>query len=233
MRTVIALRSASLAGWSWAATLLYAPMVAVVAAGWPRPYRVAVNHVGDLGATACEQLTEIGGSDRYVCSPWHLTWMIATVALGIATAVGALAWSMRAQPLLRAGCVLLVVAAVALVIGAVTPVNVDPGTHDAAEVLRWAAQLLGMVFVAVALPQRAIRIWTGVCAGLSAIGGWALYSAPGLGFGAGLEERVAFDTLVLWTGVTGLLVLCGMLDRPAGTTGSAGTGRRIPAHARG
>ncbi|RDI64127.1 hypothetical protein [Nocardia pseudobrasiliensis] len=231
MRTVFATRLATVTGWSWAATLLYLPTVAIVAAGWPRPYRVTVNHVGDLGATSCAPLADIGGAYRYVCSPWHLSWMLATVALGALTASGALAWSVRAtQPLQRAGGILLTVAAVAMVIGALTPVNVDPATHDAAEVLRWAAQLLGMVFLAVALPHRAIRVWTGVCAGISAIGGWALYSAPALGLGAGLEERIAFDTLVLWTGVTGLLMLRGTLDRPARP---AAIGHRAAAHTRG
>ncbi|MGY2062784.1 hypothetical protein ACW9HQ_48535, partial [Nocardia gipuzkoensis] len=65
---------------------------------------------------------------------------------------------------------------------------------------------------------------------ISAIGGWALYSAPALGLGAGLEERIAFDILVLWTGVTGLLMLRGGLDRPARPTD---TGHRVPAPTRG
>ncbi|QIS18877.1 hypothetical protein [Nocardia terpenica] len=121
------------------------------------------------------------------------------------TAAGALAWSAGAAPLHRAGCVLIACAAGAAAVAVLLPAELDPELHIAAPAMRWAAQLLGMTFIAIAFPQRVIRLWTAVCAVATAVGGWLLYG-PAAGPSA-IGERIALDTSTVWTGVIGLLVL--------------------------
>ncbi|MGW4241205.1 DUF998 domain-containing protein [Nocardia sp. NPDC004722] len=204
-------RWVQIAGVCWAATVAYFVISVLVGAAWTDGYHLGANYISDLGVTDCLTVAEQGNS-RWVCSPWHPLWNSAMIATGALTALGALAWAVaRPDRWHRAGCLLLVLAGAATAGCGAVPWNRDPELHDTFALAQWLVQIFGMAVLAATNRRRypAIAPFTGLALLISAFGGIGLYSKDHFGLAIGLIERLAFDTLTVWTVAIGAILLAG------------------------
>ncbi len=208
-------------GWCWAGVGLLIPVQLVVAAAWPTPYSVTANAISDLGVTSCGTFTEGGALARQVCSPWHPLMNAMTVLAGVALCAGAAllldAWPRRGW----GGAAMGATAAggLALVAVGLLPWDVAPDGHDVAALAQGVLQWLAMVFLVLAVggpggrrrPWPAVRVVTSLTLLLSVVG-LVLFldvvvGGTGLGVPFGLAERLAFDTLTLYSVYLGVLLV--------------------------
>ncbi|PWD51786.1 DUF998 domain-containing protein [Serinibacter arcticus] len=195
----------------WILTLAYWPLQVLVAGRWPEPYSWSANYISDLGATLCGTVTDDGPA-RAVCSPEHEWWNIGLAFVGVLTALGAVLLSRGRRTAERVGLLLVMAGGLAVVVTAVVPFDVDTDVHDLAALAQFVLQILGMVVLAFTLRTRgrvAFAVVTLVMVLVAGAGFAAFLSEGHLGFGVGIVERVAFDTLTLWTVVAGLFLVGG------------------------
>ncbi|MGW4246272.1 DUF998 domain-containing protein [Nocardia sp. NPDC004722] len=213
----------------WLLTLLYFPVSLVVALAWPGGYRLSDNYISDLGITRCGEYTDRDGLARSVCSPDHLVQNVMFVVTGLLMAAGALGWARwwRGRAF-RAGCVLLALAGVGIAGIGLAPWDIRAQAHDSIAVLQWLVQLLGMVLITpeVARRSRSLALGTVAAVALSVIGGVFLFARGHFGLGAGVSERIAFDTLTLWGGLVGVVLLNSSGGRGDTRSGTGRSSRR-------
>ncbi|MFE3194252.1 DUF998 domain-containing protein [Nocardia sp. NPDC059240] len=194
----------------WLLTLLYFPVSLVVARAWPSGYRLSDNYISDLGITRCGEYTDRDGLSRSVCSPDHLAQNVMFVLTGLLMVAGALGWAWwwRGRAF-RIGCVLLAVAGLGIAGIGLAPWDIRPQAHDTIAVVQWLVQLIGMVLITpeTARRRRVLAAGTAGSVALSVIGGVFLFAKGHFGLGAGVSERIAFDSLTLWGGLVGFLLL--------------------------
>ncbi len=188
------------------------PVQLVVALRWPEGYSITANAISDLGVTTCGQFDEVGTQLRSVCSPWHGLFNMSMVLSGVLIALGAVLlhrwWPGRSG---RAGTSLLVIAGVLLAVVGLAPWDTHPDLHDMAALGQVVVQWLAMGLLAAAAGVGAFRRITIATLVLSAAGFVTFVAAlegtdvPIVGFGG--AERLAFDTLTLWTAGAGGLLL--------------------------
>jgi hypothetical membrane protein len=205
------------AGWCWVLAAALIPVQVLVAAQWPSPYSWRSHLISDLGATMCGVADAGARVERHVCSPWHVIANAATVANGLTLSLGAVllwsAWPGRRSG--RAGSVLLAVGGICVVGVGLTPWDLQPDLHNLLALLQAPLQWVGMVLLIRAtghttLP-RLVPVATTVGV-LVSVAGFALFidavsGGASLVFGLGLTERLAFDTLTLWSAVVGVALL--------------------------
>ncbi|WP_182112793.1 DUF998 domain-containing protein [Actinotalea sp. JY-7876] len=212
-------------GLAWALSGLLLAVQLAAALAWPQAYSFTANAISDLGVTTCGTFTEGGALARYVCSPWHDAVNAATVLAGLAVSVGAVllrdAWPRRTWG--RAAMVATGLAGLALAGVGLLPWDVAPDGHDVAAlaqgVLQWLA--MGLLVVALGRPRRgdpavpryggAVRAVTAVTLAVSIVG-LVLFldvvtGGTGLGVPFGISERLAFDTLSLWSIYVGAVLV--------------------------
>lgn len=176
-----------------------------------------MNLISDLGATMCGVADEGSRAARYVCSPGHVWANAATVLNGLLLTAGAMAlWPVFRRKVARAGLILLMLGGVLVVGVGLTPWNLQPDLHNLFALVQAPLQWAGMILLAVGMPRRvvgrALPPITLVAVALS-MSGFALFvlaisGNPGAAaIGAGLTERLAFDTLTLWGGAVGIVLL--------------------------
>jgi hypothetical membrane protein len=205
------------AGWCWVLAAVLIPVQVLVAAQWPSPYSWRSHLISDLGVTRCGVADAGARVERYVCSPWHLLANAATVANGLTLSLGAvLLWSLWPRRRSgRAGSVLLTVGGICVVGVGLTPWDFQPDLHNLLALVQAPLQWVGMVLLVraswnTALP-RLVPVATTVGV-LVSVAGFALFldaisGGASLQLGLGLTERLAFDTLTLWSAVIGITLL--------------------------
>ncbi|WP_433563239.1 DUF998 domain-containing protein [Nocardia sp. CA-151230] len=203
----------------WLLTLLYFPVSIAVARAWPSGYSWSGNYISDLGITRCGLYTDRDGMSRAVCSPGHAVQNLMFVLTGLLTVVGALGWAgMWSGRWFRAGCVLLAGAGLGIAGIGLAPWDIRSQAHDTIALLQWFLQLAGMILI---LPEvtrrlRSLAVCTALSVVISVIGGVFLFASGHFGLGSGVSERIAFDTLTVWGGLVGLVL---MLDLGSGARG--------------
>lgn len=176
-----------------------------------------MNLISDLGATMCGIADEGSRVERYVCSPGHVWANAATALNGLLLVAGAVAlWAVFPRKVARAGLVLLMLGG-ALVVGVgLTPWNLQPDLHNLFALVQAPVQWVGMILLAVGMPRlivgRGLPVITVVAVALSVVGFALFVLAVGgdpwaVAIGAGFTERLAFDTLTLWGGLVGIVLL--------------------------
>jgi hypothetical membrane protein len=203
-------------GWCWVSAVVLIPVQVLVAARWPYPYSWGSHLISDLGATMCGIADAGTRVERYVCSPWHVLANAATVVNGLTLALGAVllwsVWTRRRSG--RVGSVLLTAGGVCVVGVGLTPWDLHPDLHNSFALAQAPLQWVGMVLLVRAtwhttLP-RVVPVVTAVGVVVS-VAGFALFldtvGGISLGLGLGLTERLAFDTLTLWSAAVGAILL--------------------------
>jgi hypothetical membrane protein len=207
----------NVAGWCWVLAAVLIPVQVLVAARWPSPYSWGSHLISDLGATMCGIADAGARVERYVCSPWHLLANAATVANGLMLSLGAVllwsVWPRRRSG--RAGSALLAVGGLCVVGVGLTPWDLQPDLHNLLALVQAPLQWVGMILLIRAtwhttLP-RAVPVVTAVGVVVS-VTGFVLFldavgGGPSLALGLGLTERLAFDTLTLWSAAVGVALL--------------------------
>ncbi|MGW4120685.1 DUF998 domain-containing protein [Nocardia sp. NPDC004711] len=194
----------------WLLTLSYFPVSLVVAHAWPTGYSMSGNYISDLGITRCGDYVDRDGAPRWVCSPDHAVQNVMFVSTGLLTFAGALSWArIWSGRRFRAGCALVAVAGLGITGIGLAPWDIRPQAHDTIALAQWFAQLAGMVLITpeVARRRRGLAVGTALAVAISVIGGVFLFTRNHFGLGAGVSERIAFDTLTVWGGQVGCVLL--------------------------
>ncbi|MGN7188742.1 DUF998 domain-containing protein [Microbacterium enclense] len=197
---------------SWAVSGLFLPLQVVVAWQWPNGYSIADNAISDLGVTICGSFSDYAAAARPVCSPWHALFNFGVVASGVLIAVGAALlygrWSSLAG---RAGLVLAAVSAVFVITVGLAPWDVLPDVHDLAALAQALTQWAAMIQLAIAAGRGAFRVVTLATVAVSIVSFMdfllVLEGAGPMVLPLGIAERLAFDTLSLWTASVGVSLL--------------------------
>lgn len=156
---------------------------------WEPAYSWAHNNVSDLGNVHCGAW---GPDDRYVCSPWHSTFNVAFVVMGVAVFVGALA-GRRGLGASRTATGLLAASGVGFVLAGLAPADVNENLHVLGAVLIFFCGNAGLVALAAGgrlAAGPAARTLLAV-AGLIGIAAAVLFlNGTYLGLGMGGMERI-------------------------------------------
>lgn len=182
-----------------------------VAFAWQRPYNFVTHYVSDLGDSSCGMASNVDGSLRYVCSPWHTAMNASFVTFG-ALALAGLLLTREVWPrggLTTVGLVLIGLATIGPIIIGFNPENVHFWVHGITGAVEFPLQNAGMVLLGVACWRRLPRLGRlSVCSGVVGAVGTALYFTHGYdGLGAGAIERVAVDPFAIWLVAVGLWLL--------------------------
>lgn len=197
---------------AWAVSGLFLPLQIVVALQWPHGYSVFDNAISDLGVTSCGVFADSAATARLICSPWHVFFNSGLVACGALTALGAALlygrWGGRTG---RVGSALAAASGVSVITVGLVPWDVFPDVHDGAALAQALTQWVAMVLLAIAAGRGAFRVITFavVVVSIAAFLNF-LVSLEGVSPAAlplGIAERLAFDTLTLWTASVGVSLL--------------------------
>lgn len=222
----------------WILGALAFPAQLLASLRWPVPYSWTGHLISDLGTTTCGIIDAGSRAERYVCSPWHALANGATIANGALLAAGALllwnAWPRRTPG--RWASALLGVGGLLVVGVGLVPWDAAPELHAAFALSQAPAQWAGMALVAAASWRtgRTPGIPALTCAALAvSVAGFALFvdavgGGPSLALGLGLAERIAFDTLTLWSAAVGCLLL--RRHRGPDTAGTVPATARVATH---
>lgn len=156
----------------------------------PVAYSLSTHLISDLGATQCGPVSDAFGT-RYVCSGGYMWFNVGTVISGVLLALAGVAWR-------RQSAVPLVVAAVAVMVVGAVPFDRNELLHDAAAVVHLLAY-----WAAMAMVVRRDRP-TALFLAFSVVGFVLFLLLP---VAPGVWERLAFDTLIVWTLYLGVLFL--------------------------
>jgi hypothetical protein len=212
-------RQVALGAACWVLTLVFFVGQAVAQAASTVPYSLAGNNISDLGNTACGTFTQ-GAYRADVCSPLHSVMNATFVLTGLLMLGGAVA-TRRAWPrrrLTTAGLVMLVLAGAGEVLVGFRPENVSLGLHALGAIFGIAGANVGVLLLAGAVWRTAP--WTAILSlvvGVLGLVSFLLFvSAPSVGVGTGLVERLAGYPVVVWMIVIGCFLLWSTTwsDRP-------------------
>lgn len=205
--------------WLWIASALQLLVQVVVANAWPDGYSISHNTISDLGVTTCGPYDPAGIQSRMVCSPHYEFFNASLIVMGALLVVGSVllwdAWPRRRAG--NAGLALVVLGGLGVAAVGLTPSDLLPALHGPAAFLQAAFQWLAMLVFAFAAPASAGAIWKAIRAVslvlfVISILGFTLFllgsdGAVVLGIEWGIAERIAFDTLTLWSAAIGVLLL--------------------------
>jgi hypothetical membrane protein len=220
-----------LAGWAWVLGIVLIPAQVVVALQWPELYSWRSNLISDLGSTMCGVADEASRVERYVCSPWYVLANAATIVNGLLLAIGAaLLWFSWPRPAAgRTASALLILAGLMVVGVGLVPWDANADLHNLFALVQAPLQWVAMgLIVIVTWRSEFPRIvpWATLAGLVLSVAGFVLFiDAVGGGasadIGLGAVERLAFDTLVVWSAVVGLALIVRERRAPAAET-SAG-----------
>jgi len=155
--------------------------------------------------------------ERYICSPAHTLANGSTIAIGATLTIGALllwsAWPRRRQG--RIAMAFLAVSGTLVVLVGALPWDLFPDAHDLLALASVAAQWVGMIVLVFAIRGKTTSRWISVLTIASviiSIIGFVLFidamdGGQSATLGLGITERIAFDTLTLWSAATGIILL--------------------------
>lgn len=205
--------------WLWIASALQLFVQVIVANAWPDGYSISHNTISDLGVTTCGPYDQGGIQSRMVCSPQYEVFNASLIVMGALLVVGSLllwdAWPRRRTG--NAGLVLVILGGLGVAGVGLTPSDLFGALHGPAAFLQAAFQWFAMLVFAFAVPAnagtnwKAIRMVSLVLFVISILGFTVfLLGSNGvvfLGIQWGIAERIAFDTLTLWSAALGALLL--------------------------
>ena len=187
----------------------------IAAAQWPQRYSWTSNLISDLGVTTCDTFDVGTRVERYICSPAHLLVNGSFIVVGATLLIGSLLlWS--AWPRLRTGRVamaFLAVGGVFVMLVGVFPWDTHPEAHDVVALAQAVTQWIGMILLAFASRGSTAARWISALTIVSlvvSVLGFVFFvdvRGPFQALGRGLIERVAFDTLTLWSAAVGFVLL--------------------------
>ncbi|SFA43923.1 Protein of unknown function [Rhodococcoides kroppenstedtii] len=186
----------------WVSTVLYWPAQVLVAKAWPTPYSWRDDVISALGAATCTEY----------CSPDHGVMNATFVAVGALTAAGAAVLVPQTTGRDRTGWLLIAASGLATSAVGFLPMDVSSAAHNLAAKIHWALQVAGMIVLATGSAgrdRRALALAV-ACTAAAVIGGAAFLTPGTWGLGAGLSERIALDSLNVWTIGMGVLLLRGL-----------------------
>ncbi|WP_295842088.1 DUF998 domain-containing protein [uncultured Microbacterium sp.] len=208
----------------WAVGLPLLPLQVLVAMQWPSGYSIADNAISDLGVTSCGVFSDHSTTARLICSPWHAVFNGGMVVSGALITAGAVllggSWGGRTG---RTGSVLAAVSGVFVILVGCFPWNTFPELHDAAALGQALTQWSAMILLAAAAGRGAFRALTFATVAVS-LASFVVF-VDGLEGGRspllplGIAERLAFDTLTLWTAAVGVSVAVQVARRTPTTRG--------------
>lgn len=192
---------------------------AIAIAQWDGMYQLSANLISDLGVTECV-LSDDQFISRFICSPGHLWFNLGLGASAVLlAAAGFLLIGAQRQGQARSGTrtgAIAIAQAIAIVVIAAVPFNVQPTVHDIAAIL---SMVLGIaLMVSAALASREVlfndnqrTMLSSAARGLT----WVLLVIVVIGFVAllfvtnrpGLWERMAVDVQTVWTLLLGVSLL--------------------------
>lgn len=199
-------------GLCWLLTLLTVAMQPIVAAAWDGAYDLDRHTISALGVTECGVLPQLGGVEVPICSPLHALMNATFVAGGLLIVAGtALTWpAWPRRRLTRAGQWALVATGLGSVLIGLAPANERLALHAVGALLQLPGSVAPLLLVPALWSRR--RRWAVFSAVVGLVGTFAtvLYFAGAyLGLGVGVMEHLAFDPLIVWFAVVGLLLLRG------------------------
>lgn len=196
----------------WAVSLVLLPLQVAVALQWPGGYSIADNAISDLGVTSCGLFSDQATTARLICSPWHAVFNGGVAVSGALIATGAVLlsgyWAGRTG---RTGLLLAAMSGVFVIMVGCFPWDAFPHVHDAAALGQALTQWSAMILLAVAAGRGTFRALTFATVAVSLV--FFVVFLAGLEGGQsslaplGVAERLAFDTLTLWTAVVGVSVV--------------------------
>ena len=176
----------------WIGTIAYWPLQVLVARSWPEPYSIRDNLISDLGAVTCTE----------VCSPSHALMNATFIGVGGATAIGAAILGRQAAgSTARGGYVLVALSGLCTIAVGLLPLDRASTAHTISAQAHFGLQVAGMIALAVAYrhSRPGLATWSAAATVVSIVGGIAFVSEGYWGLGAGYSERIALDTLNVWT----------------------------------
>jgi hypothetical membrane protein len=219
-------RQVAIGGACWALTVLFFVGQAVAQAASTVPYSLSGNYISDLGNTACGPFT-LGTYHTVVCTPLHDVMNATFVVSGLLTLAGAIgtwrAWPRRR--LTTAGLVLLVLAGAGQMLVGFRPENVDIALHGIGALFGIGGANVGVVLLGGAMwrTRRWVAVLSLAVGAVGLVSFLLLGSAPSLGLGIGLVERLAGYPVVVWMIAIGgyLLSIATARMRSNSSSGSA------------
>lgn len=197
---------------AWILSALVLPAQVIVALGWPHGYSVASNTISDLGVTTCGEYSELGHQVREVCSPGHAIFNISMFASGALILIGAiLLYGRWGRATGRAGTIFMMAAGMSVLVVGVSPWDIAPEIHDSFALLQAVSQWIAMILLTIAAGPGNFRKVTAFVVVVSAAS-FVIFMAALEGhevpwFGLGGVERLSFDSLTVWTALTGVALL--------------------------
>ncbi|WP_307478695.1 DUF998 domain-containing protein [Microbacterium trichothecenolyticum] len=196
----------------WTLGVALLPLQMLVALQWPGGYSLTRNAMSDLGVTVCGLFADGDALIRNVCSPWHAVFNAGLIATGASTAMGAaLLYGWWNGVSGRVGVLLVGVSGLFVMAVGIAPWDVLPDLHDAAALAQAITQWCAMLLLATAAGTGWFRLLTlaTIALSIASFGAFlsALEGAEVSFLPFGVAERLAFDTLTVWTAATGIVVL--------------------------
>lgn len=198
--------------WAWILSAVLLPIQVVVALSWPNGYSWSRNAISDLGVTSCGEFSELGQQIREVCSPAHAIFNVGMIVSGSLVLLGSILlygyWDRLAG---RVGVACMALVGVSIIGVGVSPWDVSPAIHDGFALVQAAAQWLAMALIAFAAGPGWLRRLTIIVLFVSFVGFTVFvaaldgYDVPWIGLGG--VERLSFDSLTIWTALTGAALL--------------------------
>jgi len=203
-------RPVAIGGACWALTILFFVGQAVAQAASTAPYSLAGSYISDLGNTACGPFA-LGTYHADVCSPLNGVMNATFVVCGLLSLAGPLltwrAWP--ARRLTAAGLALLALGGAGEVLVGLRPENVNIGLHGLGAAFGIGGANLGVLLLGAGVWSARwwVAILSLVVGAVGVVCFLLLGSAPSLGLGVGLVERLAAYPLVVWQIVVGGFLL--------------------------
>jgi hypothetical protein len=202
----------------WVLAILYLVAQPIVAAGFSgRSYSFRDDSISDLGNSECAPFQAPYGPREYVCSPWHVWMNVAIVAGAVLTIAGAgLTWRWwQRRKATAAGLWCVAAAGVGGILVGFAPENTNVWVHAIGSLLQLPG-VVGMLLLGIGMPGPiSWARWFSLVWGAIAAAATVLFiSNIYLALGPGGIERVAYDSLTVWTVVIGALILSRPVPSP-------------------
>ena len=195
-------------GLAWFLTVLYFASQPVVISAWRGSHDLARNTISDLGVTECGRFSHLDGENVWICSPRHNLMNATFIAVGLLIVMGCLLlmprWH-RSRAMTAATWSLVLTGVGAVLIG-VAPANENLSLHGIGVVLQvpgsFAPLLAG---IGLSRRDRSLAAFSFVTGAVGTIATVLFLLGVHLGLGVGGMEHLAFDPLIIWLVVVGVI----------------------------
>jgi len=194
-----------------AGVLVFVAGMIVTQIGYGSSYSLTNNFISDLGAVHCGTIGagSLGGSSRYVCSPWYLVFDVTAVLMGIsillATVLLRTAFPVRRSRTI--GLILLAFVGIGSIGVGLSPEDTNVGVHVVSALLAFLGGSFALMILGFAM-FRDTR-WAGfraysILSGLVSFVALLLFVTKNdFALGVGGMERLVVAPVLLWGIVVG------------------------------